>query len=130
MKQYIEDKFNGKEVDNETLVKELKNAINIYFADQIQKTKQNWIKIGFIGEDRSGKLSPPTNVNLGRNNKEIEDSIAEFVYNDTFAAINILEITISDPALYKDAEDIQKRLAQLHAPGIRPDVQAFDRFSG
>lgn len=130
VKQYIEDKSNGKEVDNETLIKELKDAINIYFADQIQKTKQNWIKIGFIGEDKSGKLVSPTNVNLGRNNKEIEDSIAEFVYNDTFAAINILEITISDPALYKDAEDIQKRLAQLHAPGIRPDVQAFDRFNG
>jgi len=111
-------------------VKELRDAFNKYFAEQIQKTKENWIRIGFIGRDSTGKLTSPTNVNLGRNNKEIEDSIAEFVYNDTFAAINILEITISDPALYKDAEDIQKRLAQLHAPGVRPDLKAFDRFNG
>ena len=40
--------------------------------------------------------------------------------------MNILELTITDPAYYKDAEDLQKRLAQIHAPGTRANIEALD----
>ena len=33
--------------------------------------------------------------------------------------MNIMQLTITDPAYYKHAEDLQKRLAQIHAPGVR-----------
>jgi hypothetical protein len=38
-------------------------------------------------------------------------------------------MTIVDPAFYKDTEDIQKRLAQIHAPGMRPDLLAIDTWN-
>jgi len=68
-------------------------------------------------------------ANVGKEDAAVETKLREFVWNDTFAAMNILELTITDPAFYKDAEDLQKRLAQIHAPGIRANVEATD-YSG
>ena len=65
-------------------------------------------------------------ANIGKEDETVESKLREFVWNDTFAAMNILELTITDPAFYKDAEDLQKRLAQIHAPGIRANVEATD----
>ena len=63
---------------------------------------------------------------VGTGDAEIRENLINFVWNDTFAAINILQLTITDIAYYKDAEDLQKRLAQIHAPGIRGNVAATD----
>ena len=65
-------------------------------------------------------------ANFGKDDATIETKLREFVWNDTYAAMSILELTITDPAYYKDAEDLQKRLAQIHAPGIRANVEATD----
>ena len=40
--------------------------------------------------------------------------------------MNILELTITDKAYYKNEENIQKRLAQIHAPGVRANQFATD----
>lgn len=65
-------------------------------------------------------------TNIGKEDSTVEERLREFIWNDTFASMNILELTITDPAFYKDAEDLQKRLAQIHAPGIRANVEAID----
>lgn len=39
------------------------------------------------------------------------ERLREFIWNDTFASMNIMQLTITDIAYYKDAEDLQKRLA-------------------
>ena len=66
---------------------------------------------------------------IGKSDEIVTTKLREFVWNDTLAAMNFLQLTITDIAFYKDAEDLQKRLAQLHAPGIRPHVDATD-FEG
>lgn len=58
------------------------------------------------------------------------DVLREFFWNDFFMAINILQLTVTDISMYKNAEDLQKRLAQLHAPGMRPNVRALDINTG
>lgn len=65
-------------------------------------------------------------TDVGTEDAEVRENLINFVWNDTFAAINILQLTITDTAYYKDAEDLQKRLAQIHAPGIRGNVAATD----
>lgn len=65
-------------------------------------------------------------ANIGKEDAVVEQKLREFIWNDTFAAMNILELTVTDPAFYKDAEDLQKRLAQIHAPGIRANIEATD----
>ena len=66
---------------------------------------------------------------IGKSDEIVTTKLREFVWNDTLAAMNFLQLTITDIAFYKDAEDLQKRLAQLHAPGIRPHIDATD-FEG
>ena len=65
-------------------------------------------------------------ANVGKEDTVVEEKLREFIWNDTFASMNILELTITDPAYYKDAEDLQKRLAQIHAPGTRANIEALD----
>lgn len=64
--------------------------------------------------------------NIGKTDDEIRANLTNFVWNDTFAAMNIMQLTITDMAFYKDAEDLQKRLAQIHAPGVRGYVNVTD----
>ena len=65
-------------------------------------------------------------ANIGTTEGEIRENLKNFVWNDTFACMNIMQLTITDIAFYKDAEDLQKRLAQIHAPGIRGNSKATD----
>jgi len=62
----------------------------------------------------------------GKEDLNIENAIRGFIWNDTFAAMNIMQLTITDAAQYKNAEDLQKRFSQIHAPGIRANVTATD----
>jgi exodeoxyribonuclease-5 len=59
-------------------------------------------------------------------NGKMKDAIENFIWNDYLASKNILMMLVGDTAFYKDAEDLQKRLAELHAPGIRANVHATD----
>ena len=80
--------------------------------------------------ENSGILEKAEEIaNIGDNKVEVKRNIENFIWNDVLASINIQELTITDPALYKDVEDIQKRIAQMHSPGIRPNVDAVD-FEG
>ena len=63
---------------------------------------------------------------VSKTDEELTRDLENFIWNDTFASINILQMTITDLAYYKDTEDVQKRLAQIHAPGMRPNVEATD----
>ena len=56
----------------------------------------------------------------------IEKNLETFIWNDFLASKMILELTVGDIAFYKDADDLQKRLAQLHAPGTRANIYATD----
>lgn len=86
--------------------------------------KAFWKKEGFLTETKDG--ISVKGINLGDTSEQIENSLQEYFWNDTFAAINILQLTITDTAYYENAEDLQKRLAQLHAPGMRGNLSAID----
>lgn len=59
-------------------------------------------------------------------NDWVRKQVENFLWNDSFASKNILQLALSDIAFYKDTEDLQKRLAQLHAPGVRGNINAID----
>ena len=50
--------------------------------------------------------------------KEMMEAITEFVWQDIAANINIIQITGGDLAYYGDAINYQKRIAQIHSPGL------------
>lgn len=54
------------------------------------------------------------------------NALEEYVWNDLFATINIIELTATDLAYFKNVEDFQKRYAAVHSPGIRMNIEAKD----
>ena len=115
----INDKVNGKEVDEAKLYELANKAIFDTMDVRAKAIVEEWIDSGLM--EGAKKIS-----GIGTTEEEIKSNLENFVWNDTFAAMNIMELTVTDIAYYKDAEDLQKRLAQIHAPGIRGNVDATD----
>ena len=65
-------------------------------------------------------------IKLGFGKDNIAENIERFLWNDAYASTQILQLTVTDIAYYKDMEDLQKRIAQIHAPGIRGNAEAVD----
>jgi hypothetical protein len=61
---------------------------------------------------------------VGTSEEVIEENLRKFIWNDALAAMNIIQLTVTDIAYYKDAEDLQKRFAQIHSPGVRANRHA------
>ena len=92
------------------------------FEENYQIARQQWVDEGFLTLNEDGTIKK-----VAGDMKLSEDNLREFYWNDAFAATQILELTITDMAYYVDTEDLQKRLAQLHAPGMQAHIQAKDR---
>jgi len=116
----INDKVEGKEVNEaklnklalETIAKEMDLR-----ADSILK---EWKTNGTMEAAKRIK-----NIDVAN----IEESLRNFIWNDFLATTNISELLITDKAYYEDTEDEQKRMAQVHSPGIRANIEATD-FDG
>ena len=115
----INDKVNGKEVDEAKLYELANKAIFDTMDARAKAIVEKWVDAGLM--EGAKKIT-----GIGVTEEEIKSNLENFVWNDTFAAMNIMELTVTDIAYYKNAEDLQKRLAQIHAPGIRGNVEATD----
>lgn len=96
-----------------------KEAIRNHMENRTKDILSKW--------ERDGIIEAAKNIKgIGTEKSIIMENLENFIWNDKFASMNILQLTIADLAAYKDAEDLQKRLAQLHAPGIRANIYATD----
>lgn len=115
---------NGELKENSTDYKDLIELYNKFSKIEINNhfeiQKEQWKKEGFISYDKNDKLKVFGKMKL------TEEDLEEFFYNDMFGATQIMLLTITDPAYYKNAEDLQKRLAQIHAPGMMCNINALD----
>lgn len=115
----IRQKLDGHQVDEARLNELAKEAIMQTMEARAESVVAAWEAQGILkGAEKV--------ANIGTTEEEIRENLKNFVWNDTFAAMNIMQLTITDLAFYKDAEDLQKRLAQIHAPGIRGNAKATD----
>lgn len=115
----IRQKLDGYQVDEARLNELAKEAIMQTMEARAESVVTAWEAQGILkGAEKV--------ANIGTTEEEIRENLKNFVWNDTFAAMNIMQLTITDLAFYKDAEDLQKRLAQIHAPGVRGNAKATD----
>ena len=115
----IRGKLDGHQIDEARLNELAKNVIMDTMEARAEAVVSSWESQGILkGAEKV--------ANIGTTEEEIRENLKNFVWNDTFAAMNIMELTITDIAYYKDAEDLQKRLAQIHAPGIRGNSGVTD----
>ena len=78
-----------------------------------------------------GELSVPDSNAILRNlntRNSSKDALREYYWNSKFATSQIIEMTTTDLAFYKDIEDFQKRYKEVHAPSLRLNTMA--KFNG
>ena len=110
------------DVANEPRLLDLaKQAIQTNMKTRINEILKNYEARGImeIAENIEG-------IKQGFGKDNIAENIERFLWNDTYAATQIIQLTVTDIAYYKDMEDLQKRIAQIHAPGIRGNAEAVD----
>ena len=91
-----------------------------WMKSQIPSYDDNKVLIESISTSRVNDIYDPIT----------QDSYQDFWFNDYLACCNILNITVGDPAYYKNTIDLQKRFAQVHAMLIKPDTSATFKSNG
>lgn len=104
-------------------------VIRQHMEDRVQSILDNWENNGILEAAKSIKSIYPSELKDEEADDWVRKQVENFLWNDAFASKNILQLTLTDIAFYKDTEDLQKRLAQLHAPGVRGNIYATD-YSG
>ena len=120
--ELVERKTNPKaealSVEDEARLNQMaREEIANYLTQRSQEILSKWEKNGVM--EAATKLDGITNSN-------VRSQLENFIWNDHLATIMIEELFVTDIAQYKNTEDLQKRMAQIHAPGVRGDVAAVD----
>ena len=105
-----------EETDLEILVKE---ATKNYLQETMDSALDNWEKAGILKAAAKVK-------NIKSLGYSVRQNLENFLWNDYYMANSILQLTIIDKAFYPNAIEMQKRLAELHAPGTRGNKEARD----
>ncbi len=137
--ELLQKKVEGVELtnDEETAMIDLaKKAIHQSVEERVQSILDNWEKNGILEAAKKingiyAEIGTDKEIASSKNyepiiKEHVRKQVETFLWNDTLMSKNILLLTIGDIAFYKDAEELQKRLAQLHAPGVRGNVDAID----
>lgn len=101
-------------------------VIRQHMEDRVQSILNNWENNGILEAAKSIKGIYPSELKDEEAVGWVRKQVENYLWNDAFASKNILQLTLTDIAFYKDTEDLQKRLAQLHAPGVRGNIYATD----
>lgn len=113
----LNNRLNNEYADIDNLNRLFVKIAEKHINNHYQEARKQWLDEGFLTK-KGDKFTNEINAT--------EEQLEEFYWNDMFAAINILQLTVTDIAQYKTAENLQKRLAQLHAPGMRANIYAKD----
>ena len=101
-------------------------VIRQHMEDRVQSILNTWEDNGILEAAKSIKGIYPSELKDEEAADWVRKQVENYLWNDAFASKNILQLTLTDIAFYKDTEDLQKRLAQLHAPGVRGNIYATD----
>lgn len=115
----LNDKLDGKKVDEVKLYDLVNKAIFDAMNEKATSIVNDWVSQGILEGTKKIK-------GIGNTEEEIKANLENFVWNDAYASMNIMALTISDIAFYKNADDLQKRMAQIHSPGIRGNAEVRD----
>ena len=126
----LQKKLNGEEalssVEEAQLGKLALKIIRQSMENRVQSILDSWEASGILESAKDIKNIYPVSLDDEGAAKYVRSQVENFLWNDALASKNILQLTIGDIAFYKDTEDLQKRLAQLHAPGMRGNIYATD----
>lgn len=109
------DKYTNNKPINDKQANEIFNQIKTILNDKVSR--------GDITVSESNSIT--RNLTTKNNSK---DALREYYWNSKFATSQIIQMTTTDLAFYKDIEDFQKRYKEVHAPSLRLNTMA--KFHG
>ena len=119
----LQKKIEGKEKLTEdeevTLGNLVDDVIRQHMEDRVNSILDKWGKEGII--EAAKKIQ-----GFDKDGMDVKAALENFLWNDAYASKMILQMTIGDIAFYENAENLQKRLSQLHSPGSRANTEATD----
>lgn len=116
----VEGDSSVKSQDLRDLIKPIiEESINIEF----QKAIQEWESTNLLQEmkDPEGKVKGLTYLDISgvKTKEQALVELENYFWNSAYATTQIIQLTTSDVAFYKNIEDFQKRNKQIHSPALR-----------
>lgn len=100
----------------------IKEALTSIMNKDFEAAYKEWEEIGLFEKTEDGKYK------YIPQDKEPRTALREYFYNSVLATSQIIQITTTDLAFYKDIIDFQKRFKEVHAPSTRLNTKAV--FNG
>lgn len=103
----------------------LRNTINQTIENKFNSTIREWENVGLfetIGEGKK-ELKHLSLPNVATKEGALP-LLENYFWNSMFATSQIIQLTTTDVAYYKDVSDFQKRNKQIHAPALRGNTEA------
>ena len=110
-------------LDRYTKNKPVNDAQANQVLSQIREILSDKVIRGELTEQESKSII--RNLTTKNNSK---DALREYYWNSKYATSQIIQLTTTDLAFYKDIEDFQKRYKEVHAPSLRLNTMA--KFHG
>lgn len=98
----------------------IKDKETLEIFDQINNSLIQSVNGGIITKNEYNSII--SNLNIKNNAKA---ALREYYWNSKFATSQIIELTTTDLAFYKNLEDFQKRYKEVHAPALRLNTKAM-----
>lgn len=118
----LEEAMDGKKVDEALLSQKVSEAINAAIQARVDKMITDFRENGVF--ESCKKIAK-----IGTSDEAVQNKLEIMLWNDAFAATQIMQLLITDPAFLKNTDDVQKRFAQVHSSGNRANTTALD-FDG
>lgn len=93
----------------------IKEEIRSIMNNRFNEAKEEWSKIGLLERVSDDKKARYKYFNK-YSESGVESYLKEWFWNSTFAQSQIIQLLTTDLAFYKNLEDFQKRIKQVHAP--------------
>lgn len=111
-----------KEAMRLTKAKDLKgldNLINDAVSEIMRQNFESFLNTNFSGESYKSLRGDLLNDGTITSESQFEDALEEYFWNQAYATSQIIELTTTDLAYYKDDKDFQKRYKALYAAGTK-----------
>lgn len=130
---YLVNKIFNRNTKDADFIGAIETTIETLMNAKVEATKNYFREIELTGTEMNFMLSGDT-INKKTSPEEalekLTPAIEEYVWNDFVATANIIQLTTTDLAYYKDSVDFQKRYAQVHSPGLRLNKTATNIING
>lgn len=115
---------------------DMENLLNSLLSNTPYKTREALKVIEDIKVSLSNKVGANPSLNKEVNditsklkiNDNVKDALREYYWNSKYATSQIIQLTTTDLAFYKNMEDFQKRFKEIHSPALRLNTKAM--FNG